>query len=116
MADEETTGGDLLPAGKAKELQDKYGEIAVVKTVLGPVAFRSCKRAEYERYNSLLFDDKKRPKAFESLVKTCVVYPDANTFESYLDKKPGIVSTCLNAVLELSGVETEAETKKYSPV
>jgi hypothetical protein len=85
-----------------------------VRTKGGVAVFRSCTRQEYARYNSMIFDEKKRPQAFEALVSTCIVKPDSKTFGSWLDKSPGITETCLNAVLELSGVERDAQTKKYS--
>ena len=115
LSEEPAALDELLTEAEAKALREKHGEIAAVNTKRGVAAFRSPTRAEYARYNSLIFDEKKRPNAFEALVSTCVVKPDAKTFQTWLDSSPGITETCLNIVLELAGVERDAQTKKYSP-
>ena len=104
---------ELLSEKEREELEAKYGEITAVKTKSGVAVFRCFKRAEYARYNKLLFEEKTRPQAFEALVCACVVKPDAATFQGWLDKYAGITQTCLNAVLELGGVDADAQTKKY---
>lgn len=113
---EGTTGlDDLLSEAEASKLKTEHGEITAVQTKKGVAAFRSPTRGEYARYNQYLFDEKTRSKAFESLVLQCVVSPSRQTFEAWLDKSPGITQTCLDAVLKLAGVDTEAQTKKYTP-
>jgi hypothetical protein len=104
---------ELLTVDEAQKLAAQHGEVAAVKTKCGVAAFRSPTDAEYGRYNALLFDEKTRANAFKALVKTCVVKPSRETFEGWVAKSPGIVQTCLNAVLELAGVDTDAQTKKY---
>lgn len=107
--------GDLITEAEATKLKAEHGEITAVKTKRGVAVFRSPSRPEYARYNSLLFDEKTRAKAFEALVCQCVVSPTRQVFESWLEKAPGITQTCLDAVLKLAGVDTEAQTKKYEP-
>lgn len=87
-------------------------EVIAVMTLVGPVAFRGPTSVEYARYQSVLFDQKERPKAGEILCRMCVVIPDRETFGVMITKKPGIVSTCVNPILELAGVDTEAAVKK----
>jgi hypothetical protein len=99
---------------KLTELQDQYGEIVVVDTKLGQCAFRAYKRTEYDRYLSYLFDEKKRHKAAEILVRSTVVHPAAEQFNEMLEKAPGIVTTCISAVAELGGQTGEPEVKKYT--
>ena len=115
LADEPETTDDLLSTAEARDLRAKHNEIVAVKTKCGVAVFRSCTRQEYARYNSMIFDEKKRAQAFEGLVGLCVIKPDSKTFQSWLDRAPGITETCVTAVLELSGVERDAQTKKYSP-
>lgn|ERR1700744_105117 len=93
-------------------LEKEHGEIVVVKTKCGPCAFRVPRRAEYNRYKATLFKEATRSIAPEMLVTMTVVYPSAKDFESYINKAPGIVETCTPAVLELAGVDGEAEVKK----
>jgi len=106
---------ELLTEAEITKLKATHAEFTVVKTAMGPAAFRAPTRAEYGRFNQLLFDEKTRSKATEALVATCVVLPDRKTFESWLDKYPGIPTTCADAVSKLAGVETDAQTKKYTP-
>lgn len=115
LSDAPDVGEELITETEARQLREKHGEFTVVKTKCGVVALRCPSRAEYTRYNSLIFDEKKRPQAFEALVTTCIIKPDSKTYLSWLEKAPGITETCLNAVLELAGVEKDAQTKKYSP-
>jgi hypothetical protein len=97
---------------KFEELELQYGEIAVVSTKLGDVAFRSPKRAEYERYLSILFDEKKRHKAQEVLIRACRIYPSTEQLDQMIEKAPGIIVTCSGPVLELGGQAGEPEVRK----
>ena len=114
LSDEPAKIDELLTDAEATKLRAEHGEFTAVRTKVGVAAFRCYTRQEYARYNSLIFDEKKRPQAFEALVAACVIKPDKATFQAWLDKAPGITETCLNAVLELGGVERDAQTKKYS--
>ncbi len=104
---------ELLSEKEREELESKYGELTAVKTKAGVAVFRCFKRAEYARYNKLLFEDKTRPQAFEALVCACVIKPSAEIFQGWLDKYPAITETCLNHVLELGGADKDAAAKKY---
>lgn len=115
LSDEPTKIDDLLTEAEASKLRAEHGEFTAVRTKVGVAAFRCYTRQEYARYNSLIWDEKKRPQAFEALVSACVIKPDKVTFQAWLDKAPGIVDTCLTAVLELGGVDKDAQTKKFSP-
>jgi len=106
---------DLLTPAEVQKLKESNGEFTAIRTLGGVAAFRAPTRGEYARYNQLFFDEKTRAKAFEALVNTCVIMPDRKTFEGWLDKYPGIVTTCVDAVMKLAGVDTDAQTKKYTP-
>ena len=106
---------ELLTKEQEKQLRDAHGEFTAVSTKMGAAAFRVPTRAEYAQYNRYLFDEKTRANATGYLVSACVVLPDRKTFETWLDKYPGIVLTCADAVNKLAGVDTEAQTKKYTP-
>jgi hypothetical protein len=41
-----------------------------------------------------------------------LIYPDREKFNGYLKKFPGITTTCTSPVLELAGVDGDAEVKK----
>lgn len=99
---------------KFSELEAEFGEIVVVTTKLGDVAFRCPKRGEYDRYLSFLFDEKKRPKAQEILVRSCRIHPSGEEFDKMLQEAPGIAVTCSGSVLELAGQVSEPEVRKSS--
>ena len=101
-----------IPEDTFKELEAKHGEIVEIETKAGPCAFRPCKRDEYDRYQSLIFEKKTQSKAAEVLVRATVVYPSKEDFTRMLDRYPFIVSTCFTAVAELSGLNMEPEVKK----
>ena len=50
--------------------------------------------------------------ALETLVKGCVVTPDAAGLEKMLDKFPGLVESYGNALIKLAGLTEEATAKK----
>ena len=104
---------DLLTGEQRAKLEAEHGEILAVKTRSGVAVFRVFSRQEYQAYNAQLIDEKKRAGAFSALVNTCVVQPSKEEFTRWLDKYPGIVTTCINPLLEFGGFSTEAATKKY---
>ena len=96
-----------------EKLKSSHGEIVAVETKRGVAVFRSPNDAEYGRYNALLFDKKTQANAFKALVQLCVVHPTKEVFGEWVAKSPGIVQTCLEHVLQLSGVDTDAQAVKY---
>ncbi len=97
---------------KFAELEALHGEIVCVSTSRGDVAFRAPKRTEYDRYLSFLFDEKKRPKAQELLVRCCRIFPTGEELDSMIELAPGIVVTCSGPLLELAGQAGEPEVRK----
>lgn len=104
---------DRIPEEKLAELRAKHSDVVVVDTKFGDCVFRSPNRSEYERWQSILFKESSRSKASVVLCTMTLVYPDAATFNAYADKAPGIFTTCASPILELAGVDGEAEVKKY---
>lgn len=98
---------EVLPPQLMAELEKKHGEIVAVRTAAGPAAFRVFKRQEYQRFNQMLVDDKKKHMALEFIALACCVYPDQPQFQAMVDRKPGIIASCANAVLEHGGVDGE---------
>lgn len=93
-------------------LREKHGEVCAVMTVSGPVVFRGPTGAEFARYQAMIFEPKDRASAGKSLCLMCVVSPERTVFSQLIEKKPGLVATCTNPLLELAGVDTEAQLKK----
>jgi hypothetical protein len=103
---------DKISEEKLQELKTKYGDVVVVDTKCGDCAFRCPDGTEYERYQSLLYKQETRAKAGLALVLQTLIYPDREKFNGYLKKFPGITTTCTSPVLELAGVDGDAEVKK----
>lgn len=91
------------------ELEQKHGDLVEVNTVMGPCVFKRAPRADYQRYLSYLFDEKKRASAQEILVRACVVHPSKEELGRILDIVPGISVTCSGPILELCGQSGEPE-------
>lgn len=106
MADQDVTV-EVLPAKLMLELEGKHGPVVAVKTAAGPAAFRVFTRQEYARFNSMLVDDKQKSRALEFIALACCVHPDRDQFNAMVDRKPGIIASCANAVLEHGGVDGE---------
>lgn len=126
MADDITSD---LPPEVVDKLTTDYGDFSAVKTVLGFVAMRSATKSEYNRFLAAFQKDAERVAAQENFALKCVIYANgvfANPSDSkrgqdevqaalkaMLEKRPGILSALANCAASASGVDGDAETKKY---
>lgn len=88
------------------------GEVVLVETVLGSAVFRAPTRDEYKRWREQVHDARKKSDATETLVRTCVLYPDRKTFDTWLDARAGIADECGDAVTDLAGATGRASVKR----
>ncbi len=96
------------------DLQEKYPNgFIVVPTVVGPVACRCPSRSDYQRFQSNLFDDKKKAQAVDMLVTASLIYPDIKTFNDMVDQAPGIMTPIGSELIKFAGSDGDAEAKKY---
>lgn len=95
-----------------EELEEKHGEIDTVETALGLAVFRCPTRGEYKRFQTMASDARKRVDAVETLVRTCIVHPSPEVFDSWCDKKPATPSGCIDVVIRLAGITEEMESGK----
>ncbi len=118
-----------LPPDVESKLEADYGDFAAVRTVLGWVAMRSATKTEYNRFYTAAQKESERAVAQENLAYKCCIYANgvyANPADDkrgqddvraalkvMLDKRPGMLSSLANCALEASGVDGDAETKKY---
>jgi hypothetical protein len=114
IRDEDTLTVEVLPQAQLDTLAKEHGDVVAVQTKAGPAVFRVFKRQEYQRFNSMLTDDKKKHMALEYIVQACVVYPAHAEFDAMVARRPGIVASCANAVLEHGGVDGEPLLGKSS--
>lgn len=94
------------------KLKGEHGEVVAILTRKGMAVFRGLKKAEHARYMSTLINEATRSTAAEMVVLMTVVQPSREVFASWIEEKPAIVTTCSGPVMELSGLDTEATTKK----
>jgi hypothetical protein len=104
---------ELLGTELCQRLEKEHGEILAIKTRAGVAAFKVFSKGDYDRYTDLLMKEGTRAKAFSHIVFASRIHPEAQVFMGWVDKYPGIITTCANPVLEFGGVDTEATTKKY---
>lgn len=112
MAVKDKSEPERLLDSELDELRSKYGEVLCVSTQLGDIALRPPTGPEFDRLMTMIMDEKKRSKAFEMAIRTCVVFPGVEVLDSWLKKKPGLAYTCGNSFLEFAGVESEAAIRK----
>lgn len=108
------TSNGHLSEEKIQELKNKYGKhFAVVD--MGEdleVAIRAPKRSEWKMFTEGAFDGgKKTIEAAETLVRTCLVYPE--DVNALMDEYPALYQTLVKPLGELAGNREEVRVKKY---
>lgn len=94
-------------------LDQKFGGILVVATAFGDFAFRSASEPDYRRFNKENADPETKVDAFKVLCKNTVVWPeDKEALMGAFAKRPGLIHTIGNQVLEHSGLAAAAARKK----
>lgn len=95
-------------------LVSEHPEMVACPTKAGTAVFRAPKPAEYERFlGSLLGDNKDaKVKAGKVLAISTCVFPDRETFQSYVSKYPGIPSACTKPLNKIMGGELVARGKE----
>lgn len=69
-------------------------------------------KGTYDKYKAALFDNQKKTRAGEFLVRDCLVFPDKQTFAAMLEEKPALAETFSQKLLELAGARESVEAKK----
>lgn len=94
---------------KLTEIREKHPR-AVALTACGEtVVAVPPSRQVWRRFKLCITDDRKKPDAFEILLRDCVVYPDAHGLEALLDRMPALAEVFGDAVAELAGAGMEVE-------
>lgn len=66
----------------------------------------------WKRFRSQSSDDTQRSVALRTLVFACVVFPANADFAAAVSRKPGIVETIGNKLVEVAGVSMATTTRK----
>ncbi|HEX2863663.1 MAG TPA: hypothetical protein VHN99_03775 [Deinococcales bacterium] len=105
----------LAPALDPKlveQLKAEHGDtLKLLKAAGETVVVRPPRKVEYERFRDASFDEKKRARALEQLVREAVVHPSRDEFDALLQRKPALSEVFGARVIELAGAAVEAEVE-----
>jgi hypothetical protein len=110
MSNEQASTATLLTEEqieeKVTEARAKHplARFAHVHTIMGTAVFRSAKRGEWKQHMAML-GAKQIQEGLEYIARATVVYPDAVTFDTWLDNAPGIAQTVAKPIDLLAGME-----------
>lgn len=94
-------------------IRQKYdGEMSLLEASGVEVIVAPPDRATFSRFRDQLLDDKKRGRAFEGLVKACLLYPSPAELDAQLERKPALVMTFAEKLSEMAGSGAVVEEKK----
>jgi hypothetical protein len=84
-------------------------------TVVGEkhqVIVKSPPPAEYQEFRDYLADDSKKTRAYERLLRSCVVHPETTGLDAMLSAKPGLTATFGSELIQIAGAVEDVEAKK----
>ena len=94
------------------KLKAEHEEIHLLTAGEHQVIVRPPTRGEYQRFKEMGFDEKKRTKAHETILRSCCVYPTPEELDALLEKRPALATNFGAKVTDIAGLEHEAEAKK----
>lgn len=95
-----------------EELKAKHGDVALLTAKSGEeVVVRVPTGAEWDYF--LDQREKIAARALKGLLLAVVVHPTAEEARALIGKKPGLAQVFGARVIELAGMEDEAQVKKY---
>jgi hypothetical protein len=118
MASYEELLADPEVAGRLAELSGKHPgkRVRPIETAAGVVYCCNPSRPQYNMYLAQLWDDDKNvnAKAHESLMRACVLYPEAHVFAQWLEEYPGLASDTdtVTELRKLAGAAKDAVAKR----
>jgi hypothetical protein len=89
-------------------------ELRQYSSVSGEAVFRLPNSAEASAFRKRTFDKDAgtRADALENLVRTCLVFPDVETFNALINKRPFLVDTWGDKLVDAAGAEEQVTEKK----
>lgn len=79
-------------------------KLAVVRSAVGDVIVKRSNPLHFRRFQD---SGKTTTDELERLVRPCLVYPDAPTFDRWLDEQPALMLRCADAICVLAGVRAK---------
>jgi hypothetical protein len=65
----------------------------------------------WRRFRSQMQNPTKRDEAGEVLLRGCLLSPDKNTFDAWLEERPGLLDTFASELAEVAGLSKDVEKK-----
>jgi hypothetical protein len=100
-----------IPPEQIEELEQKHGDVLVLASPFGEAAFRVATMPEWQRFSDEATDAATRGIAMRNLVNACRVAPDHSVFQAMVTRRPGLVQTFGNELVEFCGI-TRVEVRK----
>jgi len=101
-----------ITAEQRFELVQKHGEVLVLGSDFGDVAFRIATRAEWQRMIDEQARDLTQGVALRNLVYSCRVWPEGPDFDRLIERAPGMVQSLGNELVEFCGLGRRLVRKK----
>lgn len=98
-----------LDAKTLEKIKSEYGEVYLLEASGVAVVVKPPSRAAMKRFMAMASRDDRRYEALESLLRDCVVYPDASELNAILERKPGVVAPFGEHLVRLAGATEEAD-------
>lgn len=85
------------------KLKAEHGaDLRIVETDDTEVVLRPPTKVEWQAFRSMSAEKEKKLYAQEDLSRACVVYPDRDTFDKLLEKRPGLGDALSDVAGELA--------------
>lgn len=94
-----------MDADKLQEIRAKHADAQVLRSKGGEaeIVVRPPTRPEWRRFMSE--QRKKQDGALETLLLSCILYPDRPGYEAIFDRRPGLVEAWGGKLLEIAGLD-----------
>jgi hypothetical protein len=90
-------------------------EFMAVETPCGVACFKGLTERDWDRYQAAQQEVATQGLSNKMIVRGCLIYPDLQTFDRWLARKPGMTLSLANKISEFSGYTATNNliTKKY---
>ena|ERR671925_1982074 len=102
----------VIDEAQKTALEEEHGEVLVLETDFGDLAFRMPTTEEYNVFLDQIHDEELRTRATRTLLNVSLVAPDKDGLATILRKRPGLVSPLGNQLTEWAGLQKSAVRKK----
>jgi hypothetical protein len=92
-----------FPSTELRQYRSEEGDAIVCKCP---------SRGDYKRFRAMIVDPNQRANALETLMRSCVVYPDAQGVAVLLERRPGLAEVFGDKLSGWAGAGQEVTEKK----